>query len=82
VTQPAVDVGVPITQYRTIDPGDLNTQERLLNISVTGATAQLDGTYETQLVCRAPDDNGTPTDRLEFIEGNMSVLSTRTNGTA
>jgi hypothetical protein len=80
--QPAVNVGVPITQYRTINPADRNQQERILNIAVTAATAQSPGVYETQLACRAPDDNNDTNDRLEFIEGNMSVLSTRTNGQA
>lgn len=80
--QPAENVGVPITEYRVINPADLNQQERILNISVTAATAQPPGVYETQLACRAPDDNNDTTDRLEFIEGNMSVLSTRTNGQA
>jgi hypothetical protein len=78
--QPAQDVGVPITVYRWTDPADRNRQQRLLNISVSGATAQEAGVFETQLVCRAPDDNNDQNDRLEFIEGNMSVLSTRTNG--
>jgi hypothetical protein len=80
--QPAMDVGVPATVYRMSDHTDHNQQERLLNIAVTAATAVAPGVYETQLVCRAPDDNGTQGDRLEFIEGNLSVLSTRTNGLA
>jgi len=85
--QQTINVGVPMTIYRHVEgngasAGALNRQERLLNISVTGAVAQSSGVFETQLSCRSLDDSGDPNDRLEFIEGNMSALSTRTNGQA
>ena len=53
-----------------------------MNLALTGAIAQTPGVFETQVACRAPDDTGIRGERLEFIEGNMSVLTTRTNGEA
>lgn len=84
VTQAPINVGVPATVQRHVNPTTAgnyrNERERLITISATGAVAQEAGVYETILACRAPDDTGHPNDRLEFIEGNLSVLSTRTNG--
>jgi len=80
--QQAVDVGVPSTTYRYLHPSDRNQRERLVTIAASGAIDQPAGTYETQLSCNAPDDTGVDDDRLEFIEGNISVLSTRSNGEA
>lgn len=85
--QAPVDVGVPVLVYRYVEgdaasPGARNRQERLLNVSATGAIAQTAGVFETQFACRSQDDSGDPNDRLEFVDGNMSALSTRTNGRA
>jgi hypothetical protein len=82
--QDPVDVGVPVTVYRYMnsDPTARNEYERLVTISATGAIDRPAGVYESQLACRAPDDTTDPNERLEFIEGNMSVLSTRSNGNA
>ena len=79
VPQQPIDVGAPVTVHRMIG-SDRNQHQRLLSIAVTGAIAQQAGVFESQMACRAPDDDDTPSHRLEFIEGNMSVLSTRTNG--
>lgn len=85
--QSPVNVGVPITVYRLQEGnngsvGALNRQERLLTLHVTGAVAETAGVFDSQLACRSLDDSGDPDDRVEFIEGNMSVLTTRTNGQA
>lgn len=79
-----IDVGVPSSTYRFMnqDTTKRNERERLLTIAVTGAIDVTAGSYETQLSCRAPDDTGTDNERLEFIEGNLGVLSTRSNGNA
>lgn len=82
VAQQPVDVGVPSTTYRYLSPSDRNQRERLLTIAATGAIDRPAGTYESQLSCNAPDDTGVDNERLEFIEGNISVLSTRRNGEA
>jgi hypothetical protein len=82
LTQAPVNVGLPIVQYRHVDTANLNHLDRLLNIGVTGAIDVTAGTFETFLACRAPDDDGQQSSRLEFIEGNVIVLSTRTNGKA
>jgi hypothetical protein len=73
---------VPIVAYRKVSRTDLNQQERLLNVGVTGAVQQPAGVFETWLACRNPDDDLNQHNRPEFIEGNMSVLSTRSNGQA
>lgn len=82
VTHAAQNVGLPITTYRHIDSASSIRQDRLLNISVTGAITLSAGQYDTFLACRAPDDDGNQDNRLEFIEGNLIVLSTRPNGEA
>lgn len=83
---PAFNVGEPVSVARWIsrdgDTTQPNETERLLNVAVSGAVASTGGLFGAQLACRAPDDNENPTDQLEFIEGNIRLLSTRTNGQA
>lgn len=80
VPQAPQTVGTPMSSTRFLDGSSRTTVERLLTLSVTGATDQPAGTYETQLSCHSPDDTGQSTRRIEFIEGNLSVFSTRSNG--
>lgn len=80
VTLPAVNVGLPIVQHRVASRTNRNQRDRLINIGTSGSIAVTRGVFETFLACRAPDDDLQQGNRLEFIEGNISVLSTRTNG--